>query len=159
MYFRPLLSVKKKDILAYAKKNKIPFGHDETNDDTSIPRNLLRNEVIPRLENINPEAGIALARLSKNAQELKSGFDEFFKKELESCPLEKGGQGGFFLSFEKYHALPLAFQHELLRYWYEQANGSTHGFSTALVDELDRFLSTRNGGKKEFGKYEIKKRH
>ncbi len=86
VYFRPLLWVKKKDILAYAKKNKIPFGHDETNDDTSIPRNLIRHEVIPRLETINPEAGNALARLSKNAQDLKSGFDEFFKKELESCP-------------------------------------------------------------------------
>jgi len=70
--------VKKKDILAYAKKNNIPFGHDETNDDTSIPRNLIRHQIVPRIEKINPEAGIALSRLSKNAQELKSSFDEFF---------------------------------------------------------------------------------
>ena len=138
--------MKKKDILAYAKKNKIPFGHDETNDDTSIPRNLLRHEVIPKLEMINAEVGIALSRLSKNAQELKSGFDEFFTK------FRSG------ISFEEYHKLPKSFQHELLRYWYEQANGSTHGFSTALIEELDRFLKARNGGKKELGKAWINKK-
>ena len=146
-YFRPLLWVKKKDILAYAKKNNIPFGHDETNDDTSIPRNLIRHQIVPRIEKINPEAGIALSRLSKNAQELKSSFDEFFAEFWNE------------ITFDKYHRLPLAFQHELLRFWYEQANSSTHGFSTALVGELDRFLSTRNGGKKELWNIWIEKKY
>ncbi|MEI6711394.1 MAG: hypothetical protein WCK88_04255 [bacterium] len=45
--------------------------------------------------------------------------------------------------------MPIGFQHELLRCFYELANGSTHGFSRALLTELDRFLSTRTGGKKE----------
>lgn len=54
--------------------------------------------------------------------------------------------------FDWYHALPIGFQHELLRFLYEQANGSTHGLSTALIEELDRFLSTRNGGEKEIKK-------
>ena len=57
--------------------------------------------------------------------------------------------------FDWYHALPIGFQHELLRFLYEQANGSTHGLSTALIEELDRFLSTRNGGGKEIKKLQV----
>jgi hypothetical protein len=60
--------------------------------------------------------------------------------------------------YDYYHSLPVGFQHELLRCLYEKANGSTHGFSLALVQELDRFLSTRTGGKKEIGKKWITKK-
>ncbi|MCB9806627.1 hypothetical protein H6768_01795 [Candidatus Peribacteria bacterium] len=57
-----------------------------------------------------------------------------------------------------YYSLPLGFQHELLRLIYETSNGSTHGLSTALMQELDRFLSTRTGGIKEVKKMKLSKR-
>lgn len=147
-YIRPLISVKKKDILEYAKKNNIPYGHDETNDDTTIPRNLLRHHVVPQLEKINPEITIAMVRLSNSARELKMSFDAFFTEVIEKKSF----------SLDWYHGLPLGFQHELLRLIYEQTNGSTHGLSTALIEELDRFLSTRNGGKKEIKKMKLEKK-
>lgn len=141
-YSRPLIYSTKSEILEYTKENQIPFGHDETNDDTSIPRNLLRHKVLPEIRTINPEVNIALSRLSHSAQELKMSFDAFFTEVVEKKSF----------SFDWYHSLPLGFQHELLRFLYEQAHGSTHGLSRALIEELDRFLSTRNGGKKELGK-------
>jgi tRNA(Ile)-lysidine synthase len=147
-YIRPLLSVSKKEILDYAEKNSIAFGYDETNDDTNIPRNLLRHKVLPELRNINPEVTLALARLSHSAQELKQSFDVFFTEIIEKKTFE----------LDWYHGLPLGFQHELLRFIYEQTNGSTHGLSTALIEELDRFLSTRNGGKKEIKKLSLIKK-
>lgn len=134
-YFRPLLSLSKKEILQYAKKNKIPFGHDETNDDTTIPRNLLRHTIVPELQKINPEIVSAVARLGNSARELKMSFDAFFTEVIEKKSF----------SLDWYNGLPLGFQHELLRLLYEHTNGSTHGLSTALLEELDRFLSTRNG--------------
>lgn len=147
-YLRPLLSVTKADILAYAMKQKIPFWYDETNDDTSIPRNLLRHTVLPEIRSINPEVNTALARLSSTAQELKISFDIFFGDIIQKKSFE----------LDWYHGLPLGFQHELLRFLYEQANGSTHGLSTALIEELDRFLSTRNGGEKEIKKLSLVKK-
>jgi len=147
-YIRPLLSVSKEEILKYAQENNITFGHDETNDDTSIPRNLLRHRVLPELRHINPEATLALVRLSHSAQELKKGFDAFFHEVAEKK----------YFSLDWYHNLPLGFQHELLRFIYEQANGSTHGLSTSLLEELDRFLSTRNWGKKEIKKMRLEKK-
>lgn len=147
-YFRPLIAITKKEILGYAKKNKILFGHDETNNDTTIPRNLLRHNVVPELEKINPEIATAVARLSNSARELKMSFDAFFTEVID----EKS------FSLDWYHKLPLGFQHELLRLLYENTNGSTHGLSTALLTELDRFLSTRNGGKKEIKKMKLEKK-
>lgn len=147
-YSRPLIWVTKSEILDYAKKNKIPYWHDETNDDTSIPRNMLRHEVLPRLQEINPEVAQSLMRLSQSARELKMSFNTFFREALE--------RKSFTLDW--YHSLPLGFQHELLRCLYELSNGSTHGLSTALMRELERFLSTRTGGKKEIKKMKLEKK-
>lgn len=147
-YSRPLIWVTKSEILNYAKKNKIPYWHDETNDDTSIPRNMLRHEVLPRLQEINPEVTQSIIRLSQSARELKMSFNTFFREALE--------RKSFTLDW--YHSLPLGFQHELLRCLYELSNGSTHGLSTALMRELDRFLSTRTGGKKEIKQMKLEKR-
>jgi len=141
-------SVTKNEILAYAKEHSIPFWHDKTNDDTSIPRNLLRHEVLKELKTINPEVNTALSRLSHSAQELKMSFDAFFTEVRDNS----------FFELDWYHTLPLGFQHELLRFLYEKANGSTHGLSKALIAELDRFLSTRNGGKKEIRKLTLTKK-
>lgn len=132
----------KKEILEYAQNNNLLYGVDETNENTAIPRNLLRHKIFPRLQTINPEAGKALERLSESAKELQEGFDTFFAEDIAKKEFD----------YDWYQSLPPGFQHELLRCLYESANGSTHGFSRALLTELDRFLSSRTGGKKELGK-------
>lgn len=147
-YSRPLIWVTKSEILDYAKKNKIPYWHDETNNDTTIPRNMLRHEILPKLQTINPEATQSLIRLSQSARELKMSFDVFFREVLKAKSF----------TLDWYHSLPLGFQHELLRCLYELSNGSTHGLSTALMSELDRFLSTRTGGKKEIKQMKLEKK-
>lgn len=96
-YIRPLIGLTKREILQYAEKNSLPYGHDETNDDTSIPRNLLRHEVMGKLQTINPEVTSALTRLSHSARELKISFDAFFQEVMQ----EKS------FSLDWYHELPL----------------------------------------------------
>ncbi len=109
---------------------------------------MLRHEVLPRLQEINPEVTKSLTRLSQSARELKMSFDVFFREVLE----EKS------FTLDWYHSLPLGFQHELLRCLYELSNGSTHGLSMSLITELDRFLSTRTGGKKEIKNMKLVKK-
>ncbi|WP_053406295.1 tRNA lysidine(34) synthetase TilS [Persicobacter sp. CCB-QB2] len=52
---RPLLQFSRKDILAYAKMEGIPFREDESNQDTQYHRNKIRQNIIPELKKINPE--------------------------------------------------------------------------------------------------------
>lgn len=47
--YRPLLSVSKKEILAYAKKNRIQWREDSTNNDTRYLRNYIRTHIMSRL--------------------------------------------------------------------------------------------------------------
>lgn len=47
--YRPLLDVPKKELLAYAKKNKIQWREDSTNSDTKYLRNYIRTHVTSRL--------------------------------------------------------------------------------------------------------------
>ena len=109
---------------------------------------MLRHEVLPKLQAINPEVTKSLMRLSQSARELKMSFDVFFREVLEAKSF----------TLDWYHELPLGFQHELLRCLYELSNGSTHGLSMSLITELDRFLSTRTGGKKEVKKMKLEKK-
>ena len=59
-YFRPLLHLTKKEILQYAEQYAVPFVTDATNDDVAYKRNLVRHQVIPALEQINPNAVSAI---------------------------------------------------------------------------------------------------
>ena len=51
IYIRPFLESEKKDLISYAFRNGIKYIYDETNDDNSLARNFLRNQVIPSLQN------------------------------------------------------------------------------------------------------------
>lgn len=51
---RPLLFASKDEITAYAKKKKLKFRHDSSNDEVKYKRNFLRHEVIPALKTLNP---------------------------------------------------------------------------------------------------------
>ncbi len=68
---RPLLNVRRADILAYLDQRGINFCHDHTNEVTEFTRNRIRNELIPTLEqDYNPAVADALLRLAEQARRL-----------------------------------------------------------------------------------------
>ncbi len=73
---RPLLGVTRAEIARYARENGIAFRLDATNEDVSRPRNLIRREVLPLLERINPGAAPALASLASIAREEGAVLEE-----------------------------------------------------------------------------------
>jgi tRNA(Ile)-lysidine synthase len=50
MLVRPLLDVTKKELLEFARENKIRFREDATNAALDMPRNRVRNELLPLLQ-------------------------------------------------------------------------------------------------------------
>jgi tRNA(Ile)-lysidine synthase len=50
---RPLLFAAKADVLAYAKKNRLKFREDSSNQSDKYQRNALRNKIIPVFETIS----------------------------------------------------------------------------------------------------------
>ncbi len=67
---RPLLAVRKAELLAYLAEKKIPFCHDSSNDDLRFLRNRIRHDLLPLLED-RYDIGIrqALLKTAANLQE------------------------------------------------------------------------------------------
>ena len=64
-YYRPLLNIKRETIENYCKDNGLEPNNDLSNNDTVHKRNLIRHEILPLLEEINPNVIKAINNLSK----------------------------------------------------------------------------------------------
>jgi len=51
---RPFLITPKKELLSWAKRKKVPFIKDPTNDNVRYARNRIRHKVLPEVLKINP---------------------------------------------------------------------------------------------------------
>lgn len=70
---RPLLGIKRQEILDYAEEQKLEYRTDSSNGDLSYDRNFWRHMVIPYLKNNMPKLGERILKISATA-----------KKQLES---------------------------------------------------------------------------
>lgn len=84
-YIRPLLNVRRAEILAYAKENGLEWLEDRSNCDTHYLRNRIRWEVLPGLEEIQPQLVSHLNKLAAVTREWR----EWLLAALE----ETGGTG------------------------------------------------------------------
>jgi tRNA(Ile)-lysidine synthase len=73
---RPLLDCRRADLRAYLDERSISYAVDETNSDTSIPRNRVRAELVPILESrFNPAAVDVLSNEALLAGELNAWLE------------------------------------------------------------------------------------
>lgn len=71
---RPLLSIKREDILKWLKQYDIPYVTDSTNADPHYTRNRIRSTVLPELREINPEASSHIAHSAALLREADAYF-------------------------------------------------------------------------------------
>lgn len=67
IFVRPFLSVAKREIKEYVKKEEIPYITDSSNADNEFTRNYIRNVILPEIRKRFPEAESSILRLSKSA--------------------------------------------------------------------------------------------
>ncbi len=89
---RPLLDAEKSEIRAYAEEKGIPFREDETNADTSLSRNYIRIEVMPRLQTLNPAAPQAIRRAADILLEEDDALSEIAGEVFFRLAEEKVGE-------------------------------------------------------------------
>lgn len=77
---RPLINIKKSEILSYAKKNNIIWRDDESNYDNKYVRNKIRNKLIPIISQINPSFNKSINESINRLQKLESFIDYHEKK-------------------------------------------------------------------------------
>lgn len=73
---RPMLTLERQEVEGYLKGHGVPHVEDESNADPAFTRNRIRTQVLPLLEQINPQAvghiAAAAARLALDEEELSA---------------------------------------------------------------------------------------
>jgi tRNA(Ile)-lysidine synthase len=86
--FRPLLSVPRSEILAYARKHGLEWIEDESNADESLTRNFIRRSVGPLLERKFPAWKQALARAARHIGRREAGRADLLREFLRAKGLQ-----------------------------------------------------------------------
>ena len=77
IFYRPLLTISRKEIENYCKKNKLTPNNDSSNSDTKYKRNYIRAKIIPELLKINPNSINMINSLSEVAKEETQIVEEY----------------------------------------------------------------------------------
>jgi len=133
---RPLLSRTRRELEAYARRNRLSWRRDPTNRSMAHARNRIRHEVIPVLETVlGRDVRPSLARLARNAR----------RAEEESAALEavafrevlRGGPGRMEWPVDVVSRWPVALRRRLLRRAAERLGGYPSEAATAgAVDAM-----------------------
>jgi tRNA(Ile)-lysidine synthase len=105
---RPLLTVSRADILAYAQTRALEWVEDESNLDQAYSRNHLRHAVLPLLERAFPGGAASLARAAGLFREAIDLLDDLAAIDRAAC-------GGDIILLSALQALPEARIRNLLR--------------------------------------------
>lgn len=113
--FRPLLSLTKNEIIAYAEQQNLHWINDESNTDNRFERNFLRNQILPQLNQRFPHFNQMVARAAAHCAEQQSLIEELLHHELQQ---RLGAQQTLDIrGFEAFSSLK---QRQLLRLWLEE---------------------------------------
>ncbi len=82
IWWRPLLSCSREQILDYAQQYKLRWVEDESNRDPAFLRNRLRAQIIPQLREINPRYDKRIAGLTQQLQLEEDYWQEQVEREF-----------------------------------------------------------------------------
>ncbi|MGI6450632.1 MAG: tRNA lysidine(34) synthetase TilS [Desulfitobacteriia bacterium] len=132
---RPLLSVSKKDIMAYCRREGLPYAVDQSNFSPIYDRNRIRLELLPQLErNYNERIQEALGRTA----ELLRWDEEYISTQVNPAWAKyarPSGEGAYLLAAEAWE-LPEAILSRLLRRAAALLSGEPRGLEYKFIKLL-----------------------
>ena len=133
---RPILDIKKQDLLVYLDDNSIRYHIDKTNNETDYTRNKIRLEIIPQIEKINPNFKKSLVNLSHIAADETSITDRYIENLYAEVLLESKDS---FVGLNKkaFERLDYSLRAKILRRAILDIKGEIKDISK---ENIDRFL-------------------
>jgi len=126
--WRPLLTVNKSQILAYAQQRQLNWIEDDSNTDERLNRNYLRHQVIPTLQQRWPQT---VERVSAASQRLQEA--EQLLQDLAAIDYQQVKDKSNSLNISRLAELSEARRHNVLRYWLQQL-----GFNLPEYQQLSK---------------------
>ena len=139
---RLLLPFTRHELQEFVHRHKIPFREDETNSDSSFPRNFLRNEVIKPWENNSHHL---MRGITQSVQHFSEWMDSLDYLISEFCfPSVIRNQNHFKIEFENFDKMTELIQIRLIQILME--NRETKLWSKHKIETLRSFLRKNQVG-------------
>ena len=133
---RPLLPFKREAIHAYAKAKPFTWVDDSSNLSSDYTRNLIRNELLPLVEEAFPHAVDTLVNTAKHLEETESIFRAHIHQQLNRLKKVKASETSFAVN-------ALALLQPLDTFLYEAF--VPFGFSSRQTHEIKKLLEAPSG--------------
>lgn len=141
---RPILDIRKSEILAYLNENNIAYAIDKTNLETDYTRNKIRLELIPWIEKINPNFKNSLVNLSKLSRQEIEISDSYLANIYEEC-LSLRQKDAISFKKDKFEALSRALRARIIRYAIFDLKKKIRDISKENIDSFLALTSLANG--------------
>lgn len=139
--FRPLLGVRRREIIEALEDYKIPYCTDATNLETEYTRNYIRRKILPLMKELNPRIKESLGNLATFSREDRHYFDEVVDEYLRGLTREDGDV----LFGPEILKVPLALQKRYLKGIFMEAAGTAKDLSSAQLQVMVDSLGDSSG--------------
>lgn len=132
---RPFLGVSKTQILQYLAHEKLTYRVDRSNEDSSLLRNWLRLDLLPKIQGrFDPRVPARLAQQAEIFRDENALLHDLARKS-HAAMLEAGA-----ISRPALIAQPKALQRRILRLWIDQARGNLRGLELVHIEDALRLI-------------------
>ena len=137
---RPLLAVKRKEILEFLKEKKQKFVTDETNFDPSFTRNKVRHKLLKEIENsYNPNIVETLGRNSLLYREAWKTIEKISQKKLKKYTVRKSSNS-ILIAWKETAKEPFIVRSTMLREIIFKLRGNLNNVSWDLIEKTINYL-------------------
>jgi tRNA(Ile)-lysidine synthase len=142
-FVRPLIYLRRNEILYFLKKNSIDYSTDSSNFDTHFLRNRIRHQLLPNLaEFYNPKIAAALNRFA-----LIAGAEEdWFERRTQDAfaDIAETGPNRVQLSIKALSRVHVALQRRVLRKAIQTVKGDLKKITYSHIDRVYHLVHTRS---------------
>ncbi|OQA35762.1 MAG: tRNA(Ile)-lysidine synthase [Candidatus Dependentiae bacterium ADurb.Bin331] len=138
-YIRPLLDVRKEEIVQFLDTHKITYCIDETNDSPTFLRNRIRNDVIPALKLCDSRFETQFSRTISMIQQTEQFLEQLTEKTFSQIAYQENGS--WYLNTQKLKTYDEFLQHRIIVHWLVKEQ-IPFVLTEQFVDEIMRFFVT-----------------
>lgn len=133
---RPLLPFRKREIAEYAKQNNLQFVEDSSNASNKYTRNYFRNELLPAVQKVFPQAEENILKNIERLREVEQIYEQAIKQHKQRLIEPKGNEEHIpILKLTKTHSYRIILW-EIIK---------EKNFTAGQLDEVIKLLDSDNG--------------
>ncbi|MBR3324566.1 MAG: tRNA lysidine(34) synthetase TilS [Clostridia bacterium] len=145
-YIRPLINCERKDIEDYCEKNKLEPRIDSTNSENIYTRNKIRNTIIPKIEELNPNIVETLSRTSiivtENNEFIEAETERLFKQ------IAKVESGLIKIDIKQFNNLSNILKRNTIIKTINTIQGNNKNINKSNIDDIIKLAENNIGNKK-----------